>query len=124
MGITSEMLPKIFELFTQGPRSRHLARGGSGIGLAVVKQWADAMGGTVEVRSEGPGLGSDFTVRLPLKRPAGWQAAAAPDGGSPARHASTRACTHYVGRGDPWPGQALAARWTGQPRWLRGCGAA
>ncbi|MCR5868164.1 PAS domain-containing sensor histidine kinase [Aquincola sp. J276] len=55
VGISGDMLPRIFELFTQEPRSLHLARGGSGIGLAVVKQWVDAHGGTVEVRSEGEG---------------------------------------------------------------------
>lgn len=68
VGISGEMLPEIFKLFTQEARSQHLARGGSGIGLAVVKQWVDAHEGTVEVRSEGRGKGAGFTVRLPLKR--------------------------------------------------------
>lgn len=66
VGISGEILPKIFDMFTQEPRSVHLARGGSGIGLSVVKQWVDAHGGTVEVRSDGIGKGSEFTVRLPL----------------------------------------------------------
>lgn len=67
VGISGEMLPRIFDMFTQESRSMHLARGGSGIGLSVVKQWVDAHGGTVEVRSDGVGKGAEFTVRLPLR---------------------------------------------------------
>jgi two-component system CheB/CheR fusion protein len=69
VGVAPEMLPRIFELFTQEGASRHLSDGGMGVGLAVVKEWVDLHGGTVEVRSEGRGQGADFTVRLPLHQP-------------------------------------------------------
>jgi two-component system CheB/CheR fusion protein len=68
VGISPDMLPRIFDLFTQEPASRHLSEGGMGVGLAVVKQLVDQHGGTVDVRSDGRGQGSDFTVRLPLVR--------------------------------------------------------
>ena len=67
-GIPKEMLPKIFELFTQVERTRPTAQAGLGIGLALVKNLVTLHGGSVTVRSEGPGKGSEFTVRLPLLR--------------------------------------------------------
>jgi two-component system CheB/CheR fusion protein len=70
VGIAPEMLPSIFELFTQETDSRHLSQGGLGVGLAVVKNLVHLHGGTVEVRSDGRGHGAEFTVRLPLQRKA------------------------------------------------------
>jgi two-component system CheB/CheR fusion protein len=67
VGIAPEMLPRIFDLFTQEPDSRHLSQGGLGVGLSVVKNLVDLHGGTVDVRSDGRGKGSHFTVRLPLQ---------------------------------------------------------
>jgi signal transduction histidine kinase len=66
VGIPHEMLPRIFDLFTQVESSRTLSRGGLGIGLALVKDLVAIHGGSVQVRSEGAGKGSDFIVRLPL----------------------------------------------------------
>lgn len=65
-GIPDEMLPKVFELFTQIDRTLGRSQGGLGIGLALVKNLVDLHGGKVEVRSDGPGCGSEFIVRLPL----------------------------------------------------------
>ena len=72
-GIAPEMLPHIFDLFTQGPRSLARSEGGLGVGLSVVRKLLGMHGGTVEAASAGPGQGSSFTVRLPLSngRPAG-----------------------------------------------------
>ncbi len=68
-GIEPGMLPKLFELFTQDPSARHQAEGGLGLGLPLVREMVALHGGTVQVRSEGPGKGSEFTVRLPMARP-------------------------------------------------------
>jgi two-component system CheB/CheR fusion protein len=65
VGIATEMQPRIFELFTQVETSRPLSGGGLGIGLALVKDLVAMHGGSVQVRSEGAGKGSEFTVRLP-----------------------------------------------------------
>jgi len=67
MGISADMLPRVFGLFFQGVRDGVRAEGGLGIGLALVKSFVELHGGTVRVRSDGPGLGSEFTVRLPIK---------------------------------------------------------
>jgi PAS domain S-box-containing protein len=65
-GIPPEMLPRVFELFTQVDRHTARAQGGLGIGLALVKRLVEMHGGSVEARSEGAGRGSEFVVRLPL----------------------------------------------------------
>jgi PAS domain S-box-containing protein len=67
MGISSTLLPHIFDLFTQGARTLDRAQGGLGIGLTLVKRIVDMHGGRVEARSSGEGEGSQFTVRLPLR---------------------------------------------------------
>jgi signal transduction histidine kinase/CheY-like chemotaxis protein len=64
-GIAPEVLPYIFDLFTQGPRSLARSEGGLGVGLNVVRNLVGMHGGTVEAHSDGPGHGSRFTVRLP-----------------------------------------------------------
>ena len=66
VGIPSDMLPRIFELFTQVESSQRLSQGGLGIGLALVKDLVTLHGGSVQVASEGAGKGSEFTVRLPV----------------------------------------------------------
>ena len=67
VGIPTDMLPRIFEAFVQVDGKNEASRTGLGIGLAVVKQIVDLHGGQVQVRSDGPGRGSEFTVRLPLE---------------------------------------------------------
>ena len=65
-GIPGDVLPRIFELFTQVDSHRAMAQGGLGIGLALVKDLVQLHGGSVQAKSDGPGKGSEFTVRLPL----------------------------------------------------------
>jgi signal transduction histidine kinase/ActR/RegA family two-component response regulator len=77
-GIAPEVLPYIFDLFTQGPRSLARSEGGLGVGLNVVRNLVGMHGGTVEAHSDGPGHGSRFTVRLP--RSSRMPAAPAPAG--------------------------------------------
>ena len=68
-GISAEMLPAVFDMFTQGDRALDRAQGGLGVGLCLVKQIAEMHGATVEAASPGVGLGSVFTVRLPIAAP-------------------------------------------------------
>ena len=65
-GIPVNMLPRVFELFTQVDSTAGRAHGGLGIGLTLVKSLVEMHGGSVEARSEGTGQGSEFVVRLPL----------------------------------------------------------
>ncbi|MEH6437526.1 PAS domain-containing sensor histidine kinase [Massilia sp. DD77] len=69
-GIPPELQPKIFDVFTQAENTGAQRGEGLGIGLAVVKEIVSLHQGTVEVRSEGVGKGSEFIVRVPLHRPA------------------------------------------------------
>src|SRR6185503_18662991 len=66
MGIASELLPSVFDLFVQGPRGRDRSEGGLGLGLAIVQNLVRLHGGSVAVHSDGIGRGSEFAVRLPL----------------------------------------------------------
>jgi signal transduction histidine kinase len=66
IGIPAEMLPRIFEMFTQGDQSWERARGGLGTGLTLVKRIVELHGGTITAHSDGPGAGSTFIVRLPV----------------------------------------------------------
>lgn len=66
IGISSEMLPGIFEMFSQVDRSLERSQGGLGIGLTLVRRLLDLHDGTIEAHSNGPDQGSEFVVRLPL----------------------------------------------------------
>ena len=66
VGISSDMLPKVFDLFTQVDRSLEKSQGGLGIGLSLVKGLVELHGGSVDAQSEGHGKGSEFIVRLPV----------------------------------------------------------
>jgi CheY-like chemotaxis protein len=66
LGISAEMLPRVFDLFTQMERTLDRAEGGLGIGLTLVRRLTEMHGGTVKALSGGPGQGSEFVVRLPL----------------------------------------------------------
>lgn len=65
VGVDPEVLPRLFEPFVQADRSLDRTAGGLGMGLAVVKRLVEAHGGTVEARSDGPGLGATFDIVLP-----------------------------------------------------------
>ena len=65
-GIESDMLPRIFDLFVQGPQSVARSDGGMGIGLTLLRSLVELHDGRVEARSDGPGKGSVFTVWMPL----------------------------------------------------------
>lgn len=65
-GIPATVLPHIFEPFVQSEQSLARSAGGLGIGLTVVRTLVRMHGGAIAAASGGPGLGSEFTVRLPL----------------------------------------------------------
>ena len=88
VGIAPDLIPHIFELFTQAERSLARSEGGLGIGLCLVKRLVEMHGGNVNVSST-PGVGSEFVVRLPLM--------ATPQPSSSQRNdASTVACSLRV----------------------------
>jgi signal transduction histidine kinase len=66
-GIPADLLPVIFNLFTQLDRTSGHAQGGLGIGLALVRKLVEMHGGSVTAHSEGAGRGSEFTIRLPFQ---------------------------------------------------------
>lgn len=66
VGIPAEFLPQVFDLFTQGHRSLARSEGGLGIGLTLTRTLVQMHGGAITAHSAGPGLGSDFVIRLPL----------------------------------------------------------
>jgi PAS domain S-box-containing protein len=66
LGLSAEMLPKVFEMFVQDGKHSGHSQGGLGIGLGLSRSLVELHGGRISARSEGPGSGSEFEVRLPL----------------------------------------------------------
>jgi CheY-like chemotaxis protein/two-component sensor histidine kinase len=83
IGIPREMLSRVFDLFMQVEPSLDRARGGLGIGLTLVRRIVEMHGGSVVADSGGPGMGSEFTIRLPCSAAAP-PAQAEPDAGAAA----------------------------------------
>jgi PAS domain S-box-containing protein len=82
MGINAELLPHVFDLFSQADRSLDRSQGGLGLGLALVRRIVELHGGRVEARSDGCGKGAEFVVRLPAPLgPEPTPLEAAPDAG-------------------------------------------
>ena len=69
IGISAQVMPRLFTMFAQSPRALSRAEGGLGIGLSLVRGLVSLHGGRVEARSDGPGTGSEFIVRLPIGTP-------------------------------------------------------
>ena len=66
IGIASDQLQRIFDMFTQVDRSLERSQGGLGIGLTLVRRLVEMHAGTVEVKSDGIGQGAEFLVKLPI----------------------------------------------------------
>jgi PAS domain S-box-containing protein len=66
IGISADMMPRLFTMFSQAQAALGRAEGGLGIGLSLVRGLVTLHGGWVEARSDGPGKGSEFIVRLPI----------------------------------------------------------
>jgi PAS domain S-box-containing protein len=71
IGIESEMLPRLFDMFVQAESGRSRRFGGLGIGLTLARSIVELHGGSIQAASAGLGRGSEFTVRLPLKEELG-----------------------------------------------------
>ncbi|TWT77889.1 Autoinducer 2 sensor kinase/phosphatase LuxQ [Posidoniimonas polymericola] len=69
MGISADQIDNIFEMFMQSDRTLDRAEGGLGVGLTLVRSLVELHGGTISAHSDGPGKGSEFTVRLPTCDP-------------------------------------------------------
>lgn len=80
IGIPTNQLTRVFEMFTQVNHDPDRSQEGLGIGLTLAKRLIELHGGSVEARSEGPGRGSEFIVRLPVvAEPSGRPASGAPE---------------------------------------------
>lgn len=66
IGIAAEQLPLIFDMFSQLSPALERSSGGLGIGLALARGLTEQHGGTLQAHSDGPGMGSEFTLRLPI----------------------------------------------------------
>jgi len=87
IGLAPELGARVFDLFVQGERALDRSQGGLGIGLTLVRRLAEMHGGGVSVHSEGPGRGSEFTVRLPATQaPENAAAPVAREAPGPPRH--------------------------------------
>jgi PAS domain S-box-containing protein len=84
LGISTDLLPYVFDLFQQGERTLDRAQGGLGLGLTLVRSLVQAHGGRVSVESDGPGCGTRTRVWLPL-----YQGALTAPPGGPAAEANT-----------------------------------
>jgi PAS domain S-box-containing protein len=69
VGMSPELVPRVFDIFVQGDRSLERAEGGLGIGLTLVERLLALHGGRISAYSAGPGEGSEFVVRLPVSEP-------------------------------------------------------
>jgi signal transduction histidine kinase len=74
-GIPPELIPRIFDLFTQAHTEGDSAGQGLGLGLGLVKSIVEMHGGTVQAKSEGDDMGAEIIVRLPLRQPTAGAAA-------------------------------------------------
>jgi signal transduction histidine kinase len=91
IGIEPEMLPRIFELFVQADHSLARSGGGMGMGLTLVNRLVEMHGGRVSASSGGPGKGSEFVVRLPIRPAAAAQAQPASSASSGRQRQAARA---------------------------------
>jgi len=69
MGISHDMMPRLFMLFSQAQSALGRAEGGLGVGLSLVRGLIELHGGSVKALSEGAGRGSEFIVRIPVGAP-------------------------------------------------------
>ena len=74
IGISKDLLPRVFEMFTQAESATERHHGGLGIGLALARRLVEMHGGDIAAHSDGPGKGSTFTITMPVCQERGTQA--------------------------------------------------
>jgi hypothetical protein len=124
IGIDDKLLPRVFDLFTQGGRGPDREGGGLGIGLALVKTLVALHGGEVRATSGGVGTGSTFTVWLPART----AAPARPSPVAEAVHSPLRQerillvddnedgrCLHGAALANAWPGRERGTQRSASP---------
>tara|TARA_R110002073_G_scaffold7245_17_gene41449 strand:+ start:16272 stop:20054 length:3783 start_codon:yes stop_codon:yes gene_type:complete len=104
VGIEKELLPQVFDLFTQSSRSLDRSQGGLGIGLTLVQRLVEMHSGSVSAHSDGLGHGSTFVVHLPLVDAVGL---ASPQPRNDAKVAACRICVVDDNRSAAWLLKAL-----------------
>jgi len=80
-GVATDLMPRLFEPFAQGPRALDRREGGLGLGLALARTFTELHGGTIHVEDREPQPGSRFVVVLPLAAASATQAVSGPPGG-------------------------------------------
>ncbi|WGD31521.1 response regulator [Ancylobacter sp. WKF20] len=109
IGMSEEQMGRLFQAFTQADSSTTRNFGGTGLGLTITKHFAAMLGGTINVASQ-PGVGSTFTIELPVEtKTAAADSAAAPDLSDPGAPAEPGAITVLVVDDDPAVHEVLAA---------------
>ena len=84
-GMPADLVPRVFDVFVQGDQALDRRHGGLGLGLTIARRLVEAQGGTLEAASPGPGLGSEFTLRLPAQDAPAVCAEAPPPAAEPAK---------------------------------------
>ncbi|HUR88526.1 MAG TPA: response regulator [Ramlibacter sp.] len=107
IGIPSERLESVFEMFSQVESALSRSRGGLGIGLSLTQRLVQLHGGTVKAHSDGAGKGSRFLVQLPLVQPA--DTAARPPRSAPVHHATPQSLKILVADDNVDAAETLAA---------------
>ncbi len=97
VGIPADLLPRVFDMFTQLPADRDRTHRGLGIGLTLAKRLVELHDGSIEARSDGPGRGSQFVVRLPVTQ----ERDASIDSSVDAASAAPSGCRVLVAEDDP-----------------------
>ena len=112
-GLEPDELPELFQMFYQSRQTRSLSIGGLGIGLALVRRLVELHGGTVEATSPGPGLGSEFVIRVPYVEERVDVGAAPSEGSSEASPSGSRRILVVDDNRDSAESLALLLRLTG-----------
>jgi CheY-like chemotaxis protein len=89
-GIAPDLLPRVFDAFTQGRQGLDRKQGGLGLGLAIARQLIVGHGGTIEARSAGPGRGTIMVVRMPCAHVPSPRVAAMHDAANPKPRGAAR----------------------------------